>query len=346
MRKKAQKKNGAQREQYSKLNVPMNVPMGGNLRNAPIVNKLGNKSPDANSSAGVAGSFVKQLIDPCHSPNAPIPDKYHGKAEFITSTTTVSLPADANGQRGIIVSTCPANLIEHSASTWSSTWTKITDTHQAGIILTDYKYVRAVGQCVRIQKTSASTTANGTILYKCAPVNTAVAANSAWDTAAEMTSRMEELSCESFNPAADVEVAWCPQNESDFVPHLPAKDIDTTSDADIEDRLLNYRPRLFFFLDGATASTSQYKITVITRYECFLLPAKQVRGTQHSLQDSRALDIGMSAIHHINWVRLGEQIARVSSYASKVATAIGAPPLIANGLAVIGKAVGGHLAQG
>jgi hypothetical protein len=299
------------------------------------VTKLTSKRAATSSSDKLAAAVVQQLMDPCDSPAVPLPDRTHGRSQIITTTTTSNLLTDATGDRHLVVFPAAKNKIGFSGTGTFGTYT-YQDDPQLAAFATDYKYVRMLGYCVTLNKASAGDTPDGDLLFACCPESTSFA------TAAGALTFVEENGAQMYNAAGNFEAGWCPRSEHDFAPFDSALGVDSSVNLDENGRLLNWRPSLNFLIQGAIGTA--YRVTVVCRYEAFMISAKQYQGVANHLQDSAAMDKVMSVIPSINWVAVGNAVARTSSYAAKVAGLVGGSS-VESLVSGVGKLAGGLIAS-
>jgi hypothetical protein len=112
----------------------------------------------SSSSTSVASPLVRALIDPCTAPPAHVPDEWSGKAQFLKSVTKITLALDAAGNRGIIVTGVPTDLIYLSGAAVYATWLATADTQLTRLSAGDYHSVRPVSYCVQLLSRAAATT--------------------------------------------------------------------------------------------------------------------------------------------------------------------------------------------
>lgn len=268
----------------------------------PVVAR-GGHTPD--SSVTYAAGLLRQLLDPCHSPQLPWGDSYTGKGEFIDSCTTFTIYSGSGGQTGFCVNPVPTGLLQSTATgggAWVALTTSTNDSNLAGLITSDSKYLRCVGLCVKVQKTSAYDTANAAGYFVCASVDNTIGSVSA--SAAAYKTWLLQQGASMFDPSVGLEFSWCPSRAIDFVPCVPSAEMDTS--VDIEENVLYRRPRLLFFTELGTVANTQFMITINARWESFLLPTKHARGSMHSRQDTRAIDMVMSGLHDAKFASIGE----------------------------------------
>jgi hypothetical protein len=317
--KQKQKSKPRSRRAGKRLNSQLQLAasMGGGLSGGKISKSKVDQSSNSKNSypSKLAANVVRQILDPCHSPATPIPDHYHGKAEFVTSVTTLNIPMSSGGNRFIRVQPAAVNLIQLSGlSTWTTT--ENTDDKNYGLLNAGYKYIRVAGLCAKFTKMSAYDTPNGVELAGCYVVPDDASLFPASATAGN--TELLQNQATTLSIAEGFEIGWCPSRQQDFIPFDPDNSL---GDNDVQGIALKYRPCLSLYMAGAVGTTINIEVTV--RYECFLLPANYARGTLHSTQSGEALDMLMSAIPQFCWIKEGGAIQRASKYASAVAGVIG-----------------------
>jgi len=287
--------------------------ISGGVLNSGSVIKSSVKQPSIKPrhESELASSVVRQILDPCNSPPATLPDQYHGKTEFVTSSTAVTFALTASGDRYFEIQPCAKELIEASGTSAFST-TVTTDDQNLALMEDDYKYIRLVGMCAKVSKVTAYDTPNGQMLARCfVPDTTAVFPADAATALAQLTRN----GAQQQNIAEGFEIGWCPQRQVDFVPFAPGSTYDDNQD--LNGQNLNYRPIIGLYISGAIST--QIRIEVTARWECFLLPSKYARGVDKMIQSSTAMDLLMSAIPQLCFVKEGSLVHTASTYASKVA---------------------------
>jgi hypothetical protein len=266
----------------------------------------------------MAGSLASQLLDPCRSEMISFPDQFNGKVEFVNCVTT-AVVASQSTHRMIVINPTSDAKIAVSAATWSATFNGVgsTDdtTYDTIINSGSYKYIRPISYCVRVTKASAATTDNGKLRVACAPISTgAVFSYPANWTAGNLL--MDTNDCVLADIEEGFEIAWCPRAQDNFVPFVPDSNIATG--LDIKGSPLAYRPSILLLWDGITGTASTLNIEVTTRYECFLAPTYQSRGIRSHHQDQSAIDMFMSAVPQMCFLKQGSLAYKAAEYAAKV----------------------------
>jgi len=269
------------------------------------------------SQREIAAASIRQLLDPCESPVAPFPDGFHGRVETLTSTSVyeigLSNGGGADGGRGVVITPTPTGIyLENNTSTYSTVDPE--NDANLSIATAGYKYMRCVGQCVKLTKTSAFDTPDGQVLIGCFPADpntpfTFPANHSSWK------ALMEQNGSDSFSSSDGVEYTWCPRSQSDFVPFAPTSSY--TSGTDINGKPLCQMPAINIYVNHATNTT--FQVTVHTRWEGFLIPSQQVRGKDNMVQSSYAMDTLFSAIPQLCLIKRGSLSYKAANYAAKVA---------------------------
>jgi hypothetical protein len=290
-----------------------------------VAAKIGKGAVKDMSSSKLASSMMRQLLDPCSSPPFPIPIGNHGSQSILSSTTVIPISTDASGDRGIFIQPFPTALVSYSGASTFGTWTSSDDANVALLSLS--KYVRVVGLCVRIQKTSGSDTKAGVAVAGCFPISPGTFTNPS--SSAALNTLLAENGAEFFATSDGMEMAWCPSDQKDLVPYVYTSTIG--SDTDIDGRALNQRPSLAIALSAAAGS--EFVIVVHARYQYWFTPANQPYGSPAPAQDQAAVDKVFSLIPQVCWMKQGSAVERVSSYAAKIAGLVGGRTIgaLANG---------------
>lgn len=297
------------------------------------------KSPMKDHDGEVAGDVIRRLLDPCLKANHPaLPDNHHGVTQTVQSVTQFDFDAHTGGTtpadtgKYIEIRPTPNDLLTYSTTTFATPGST-NDSQYSSMSI--YKNVRLKGMCVRIGYNSASTVTPGKVLVACMPHGDADGAYSFPATPAAATALLTQNGAQSFNPLDGIEIAWCPRSQDDFAP--AAYDL-TYGSKDDNGRPLSFRPAITIRWVGADTSTpSSLSVTVSCIWECFLQPADQARGLHNSYQNSRAMDIAMSALPNLCWIKSGGTLSRVGSYAAKVSDVLGQHGFAAITRGLLGK---------
>lgn len=269
-----------------------------------------------------AGVLATQLLNPCTSERLSFPDQYNGKVEFVNCVTTKLITSSRNHKMIIVHPTSVDKFRESPVypAAWSASFVESADTMYSSIINSGaYKYIRPVSYCVRVTKSSGATTDNGMLRVACAPIDTdgSFSYPATWTAAQTL---LDTNNCMLVDPVAGFEISWCPEAQDNFVPFVPTS-LSTTG-SDIKGTPLNYRPSLLFLWDNITNENSTLCFEATTRYECYLAPTFHSRGVNSSMQNQSAIDIVMSAIPQMCFVKQGSLAYKAADYAAKVGAVI------------------------
>jgi hypothetical protein len=235
-----------------------------------------------------AEKLISAIVDPCSYPPQHIPDEYHGHCQLLTTVTSYAASSDGSGNRGWFFGPGNGDAIKESGA---STWTTVTDRDdaQTSILASDYTQVRVIGMCVDVEYVGAATDKPGILSIAHVDAYTSLFGADA------DAMRVSINALKPYTVAANKSVpqTWKPKSSSDLVPWVPSNQFD--SDNDVSGRLLSLRGGIYILLTSATASSSNYNITVTRHYECFLTPARQFMAPKSIFNDTAMLDAALTA---------------------------------------------------
>jgi hypothetical protein len=271
-------------------------------------------SPKATSSGGMAGMLLAQFRDPCNAQMVHFPDQFTGPLMLFRSVSSLAIILDGSGNKGVILRAGSKNSVQQSGLATYSIWTFSSDAQDgAEISINNYRALRCLGMCIRVNYLAATTAAVPEIRYFCVP-NVLQSVRTASGVG------YPAIMYKTHNSRDTLEVGWCPEKSDDFVPWTPAVDFSSGA-VRIDGTSINNTPDIHLDIVGGLAGAT-VQVELVRVFEGQLQPATMIRSQMTPYQNQGAVDTALNATKQIPWSTSGEdvdkEVSKIAENAKKL----------------------------
>jgi len=288
-------------------------------------------APKSNSPGGLAGALVAQMRDPCNAQMVHFPDQFTGPLMLFRSVSSLAIILDSSGNKGLIIRPGSKNSIHQSGLGTYSTWTFSSDSQDAiEITAANYRSLRVLGMCIRVNYLAATTAGCPEIRYFCVP-------NILQSVRTASGIGYSAIMYKTHNSRDTLEVGWCPEKSDDMIPWGPAVDFSGANPGRIDGTSVNTAPDIHLDIVGGLAGAN-VQVELVRVFEGQLTPATMIRSQMTGYQNQAAVDTAINATKQLPWSTSGEDVDKEVSKIAEGAKSFLERPAVAAAIEV-GKEV-------